>query len=109
MEKLTLRPEFFWTLLDQFRRVPRKFSRPTELGCLHARGFSGIVLKVQGQWFTFRKDADFDSIFREFLEPDAYADLKEKISGAIANISEATTKADTFPFNQPIDLAIIRK
>jgi len=109
MEALVRQPGFFWTLMDQFGRVPRKFFRATEFGCLHAKDFTGLVLRVQGQWFTFRKDANFDPIFQDFFEPDGYEDLKNTISEAIECIAKATTKADTRSFGEPINLFIVRR
>jgi hypothetical protein len=109
MEALVRQPEFFWALMDQFKRVPRKFSHPTEFGCLQAKDFAGLVLRVQGQWFNFKRDVNLDAIFRDFFEPDTYEDLKNTISEAIDCIAKATTNDDTRSFGEPINLFILRK
>ena len=109
LERLIFQPDFFWTLVDQFKRVPRKFSSPSEIGYLYTRDFSRMVLQIQGQWFTYNEDADLSAVLQAFFEPDIYEVLKEKVKKAIADISKATTKADTIPVSQPVDLTIIRQ
>ncbi len=107
-ERLMRRPDIFWSIIDQFKRVTRKFKGRTEIGYLYAKDFKGLVLRIQAQWFTYNEDADLASVLQAFLEPDAYYAFKENTRKAITDISTATTRADTASLNQPIGLAIIR-
>jgi hypothetical protein len=108
LEKWVLQPANLWPLLDQFKRVPRNFSSPTEIGYLCARDFSGLVLRIQGNWFTYHTHADLSAVFQVFFEPEIYEDLREKMAKAIIDIAGATTKVDTIFHSQPIDLAIVQ-
>lgn len=108
LEAQVMQPEFFWAMMDSFRRVPRKFSGRSEIGLLHAKDFTGMVIRLQGQWFTYNLAADWEAVFQTFFEAGIYEVLKEKVATAIVDISKATTDIDTIPLNQPIDLAIDR-
>ncbi|MDO6435581.1 hypothetical protein Q4E93_33515 [Flavitalea sp. BT771] len=107
LERLMLQPDFFWTMVDQFKRVPRQFTGPMEMGLLRTRDFSGIVVRLQGQWFTFRRAVDWVSLFRSFFEPEVFEALQQKLAEAIRVISEATTGEDTRSFHAPFNLTII--
>lgn len=107
LEKQAMQPEYFWTMMDSFRRVPREFTGRSEIGFLHANDFAGMVIQLQGQWFTYNPAADWAGIFQAFFEPGVYEVLKEKLAAAIVDISRATTRTDTIPHSQPIELAVV--
>jgi len=107
MERWARSPDVFWSWIDELKRVPRYFPAGNEIGFLHARDFTGMVIHVQGQWFRFNEQADLTSIFRAVFEADAYDALQARVKEAIAFISTATTYTDTCNFGAPIDLAIV--
>jgi hypothetical protein len=47
MEQLALQPAFFWNFLGQLKRAPRKFARSSEMGLLHAKDFTALVVRVR--------------------------------------------------------------
>ena len=109
LERQALRPQFLWEMIHSFRRVPRQFAGRSEIGCLYARDFSGMVIQIQGQWFRYNIGANLNSVLQSFFEPSTFKELQEKVMKAIAIISTANTKQETDPFNDPIELMIIRE
>ena len=95
-------------MFDHFGRVPRQFRKMNEIGFLAANDFCGMVMRVQGQWFTLNENIDLHAIARDCFLPGLFEEIMAKYHQGTSVVSRATTRQETEPYNQPVTLEIVR-
>jgi hypothetical protein len=93
-------------LACQFKRVPRRFTSASDIGFMMSGAYTGPLLCVNHQWYSFRKEVDVTDFLSACMPTDLVAEIIDKFQTAILIVAAAETYAQTEPHNDPIILYV---
>lgn len=93
-------------LACQFKRVPRRFTSASDIGFMISGAYTGLLLCVNHQWYTFRGGVQVLDFLSACMPPDLVAAIIEKFETAICIVAASETYAQTEPHNDPIILCV---
>lgn len=97
-------PQKRYELAENFEQMPRKFTRHTDMGLLICSVYKGPVIRINNQFYTFRKDGGPIYLAQALLGPELANHLIFKTKLAIQRIKNAANYQETEKFNQPVIL-----